>query len=227
MSKKILVVEGDAALANLAAADLRDLGHEVTIADDGHVALDLATKRGFDLIVLDLMMPRIDGLEILRRIRAHEAYTPVLMLTSRAADVDRIVGLEIGADDYLVKPFAITELAARVEALLQRVETPRHAASLDFGELVIDSENRRVTLRGEVVELTAKEFDLLLQFARYPGRVYTRAQLLDLVWGYGHEDYEHTLNAAINHLRAKIETDESQPEWILTVWGVGYKFAGG
>jgi DNA-binding response OmpR family regulator len=225
MSKKILVVEGDADLANLAAAGLRDLGHEVTIADDGHVALDLATRRGFDLIVLDLMLPRIDGLEIVRRIQAHETRTPVLMLTSRAADVDRIVALEIGGGDYLVKPFAVTELVARVEALLQRVETPPEAAGLDFGELVIDAENRQVTVRGEAVELTAKEFDLLLQFARYPGRVYTRAQLLDLVWGYGHDDYEHTLNAAINHLRAKIEIDQSQPSWILTVWGVGYKFA--
>jgi DNA-binding response OmpR family regulator len=227
MSKKTLVVEGDADLANLAASGLRDLAHEVTIVDDGHVALDLATKQGFDLIVLDLMLPRIDGLEILRRIRAHATYTPVLMLTSREADVDRIVDLEIGADDYLVKPFAVTELVARMKALLQRVETPAEAESLDFGELVIDSENRQVTVRGEVVELTAKEFDLLLQFARYPGRVYTRAQLLDLVWGYGHDDYEHTLNSAINHLRAKIEADQSQPSWILTVWGVGYKFAGG
>jgi DNA-binding response OmpR family regulator len=230
MPRRILVVEDDVDIANLVEMHLKDLGAEVTLAHDGNVALDLATKRPFDLIILDLMLPGIDGLEICRRLRSRTNYTPILMLTARSADVDRIVGLELGADDYLTKPFNVRELIARVKALLRRVDAltkpdgDAASALLEFGELVIDVDKRKVTLRGEEVELTAKEFDLLLQFARNPGRVYTRAQLLDLVWGYGHDGYEHTVNSHINRLRSKIESDQSKPSWILTVWGVGYKF---
>jgi DNA-binding response OmpR family regulator len=231
MGRRILVVEDDRDIAGLIEMHLRDLECDVTLAHDGITALDLATRRTFDLILLDLMLPRLDGLEITKRLRARTNYTPILMLTARSSDVDRIVGLELGADDYLTKPFNIRELIARVKALLRRVdaltrppEAPAPATLLDFGELVIDTEKRKVTLRGQVIELTAKEFDLLLQFARYPGRVYTRAQLLDLVWGYGHDGYEHTVNSHINRLRSKIEGDHASPSWILTVWGVGYKF---
>src|SRR6185295_16943649 len=160
-----------------------------------------------------------------------ERYTPILMLTARSSEVDRIIGLELGADDYLTKPFNIRELIARVKALQRRVdalskrEPAADAKVMSFGDLRIDVEKRKVTLRGAVVDLTAKEFDLLLQFARHPGRVYTRAQLLDLVWGYGHDGYEHTVNSHINRLRSKIEHDHNNPSFILTVWGVGYKFA--
>jgi len=230
MPRRILVVEDDLDIANLVEMHLKDLGAEVTLAHDGNVALELATKRPFDLIILDLMLPGIDGLEICRRLRSRTNYTPILMLTARSADVDRIVGLELGADDYLTKPFNVRELIARVKALLRRVdaltkpEGDAPSALLEFGDLVIDVDKRKVTLRGEEVELTAKEFDLLLQFARNPGRVYTRAQLLDLVWGYGHDGYEHTVNSHINRLRSKIELDQSKPSWILTVWGVGYTF---
>src|SRR6059036_564492 len=230
MARRILVVEDDRDIAHLVELHLQDLGADVTIAHDGGVALELALRRSFDLVILDLMLPGIDGLEICRRLRARSNYTPILMLTARSADVDRIVGLEIGADDYLTKPFNIRELIARVKALLRRVDAlskPEAAdapAILDFGELVIDVEKRKVTLRGEPIDLTAKEFDLLLLFARNPGRVYTRAQLLDLVWGYGHDGYEHTVNSHINRLRSKIESDHANPEWILSVWGVGYKF---
>jgi DNA-binding response OmpR family regulator len=234
MARRILVVEDDRDIAGLIEMHLRDLEAEVTLAHDGITALDLATRREFDLILLDLMLPKLDGLEITKRLRARTNYTPILMLTARSSDVDRIVGLELGADDYLTKPFNIRELIARVKALLRRVdaltrppETATAATRLDFGALVIDTEKRKVTLRNEVIELTAKEFDLLLQFARYPGRVYTRAQLLDLVWGYGHDGYEHTVNSHINRLRSKIEGDHANPEWILTVWGVGYKFREG
>ncbi|HEV8659452.1 MAG TPA: response regulator transcription factor [Thermoanaerobaculia bacterium] len=231
MARRILVVEDDRDIARLVELHLKDLGADVTLAHDGGVALEMALRRPFDLVILDLMLPGIDGLEICRRLRARSNYTPILMLTARSADVDRIVGLEIGADDYLTKPFNIRELIARVKALLRRVEAfskseaADAAAVLDFGELVIDIEKRKVTLRGEPIDLTAKEFDLLLQFARYPGRVYTRAQLLDLVWGYGHDGYEHTVNSHINRLRSKLEKDHARPAWILTVWGVGYKFA--
>jgi len=229
MSRKILVVEDDRDIAHLVEIHLQDLGAEPTLVHDGTAALELATRRTFDLIILDLMLPGIDGLEICRRLRARTNYTPILMLTARSADVDRIVGLELGADDYLTKPFNIRELIARVKALLRRVDAlskPEEAPpQLDFGDLVIDVEKRKVTLAGDEVDLTAKEFDLLLQFARNPGRVYTRAQLLDLVWGYGHDGYEHTVNSHINRLRSKIEKDQSKPAWILTVWGVGYKFS--
>ena len=234
MARRILVVEDDRDIAGLIEMHLRDLECEVTLAHDGLTALDLATRRDFDLIILDLMLPKLDGLEITKRLRARTNYTPILMLTARSSDVDRIVGLELGADDYLTKPFNIRELIARVKALLRRIDAltrPPEAATaatrLDFGALVIDTEKRKVTLRGTVIELTAKEFDLLLQFARYPGRVYTRAQLLDVVWGYGHDGYEHTVNSHINRLRSKIEGDHANPEWILTVWGVGYKFREG
>jgi len=231
MARRILVVEDDRDIAHLVELHLQDLGADVTIAHDGGVALELALRRSFDLVILDLMLPGIDGLEICRRLRARSNYTPILMLTARSSDVDRIVGLEIGADDYLTKPFNIRELIARVKALLRRVDAlskPEAAdapAILDFGELVIDVEKRKVTLRGEPIDLTAKEFDLLLHFARNPGRVYTRAQLLDLVWGYGHDGYEHTVNSHINRLRNKLEKDHAKPAYILTVWGVGYKFA--
>jgi DNA-binding response OmpR family regulator len=231
MARRILVVEDDRDIARLVELHLKDLGADITLAHEGTTALDLALRRSFDLVILDLMLPGIDGLEICRRLRARTNYTPILMLTARSADVDRIVGLEIGADDYLTKPFNIRELIARVKALLRRVdaltkqESGDANAVLDFGDLVIDVEKRKVTLRGKSIELTAKEFDLLLQFARYPGRVYTRAQLLDLVWGYGHDGYEHTVNSHINRLRNKLEKDRAEPLYILTVWGVGYKFA--
>ena len=231
MARRIFVVEDDRDIAHLVELHLQDLGADVTLAHDGGVALDIALRRSFDLVILDLMLPGIDGLEICRRLRARSNYTPILMLTARSADVDRIVGLEIGADDYLTKPFNIRELIARVKALLRRVDAlSKPEASdvptvLDFGELVIDVEKRKVRLRGEPIDLTAKEFDLLLQFARNPGRVYTRAQLLDLVWGYGHDGYEHTVNSHINRLRNKLEKDHAKPAYILTVWGVGYKFA--
>ncbi|MEA2570305.1 MAG: two-component system, OmpR family, alkaline phosphatase synthesis response regulator PhoP [Acidobacteriota bacterium] len=229
MNRKILVVEDDRDIAALVELHLRDLGADVTLVHDGRAALDLAMARSFDLIVLDLMLPSVDGLEICRRLRAQNRYTPILMLTARSTDVDRIVGLEIGADDYLTKPFNVRELVARVKALLRRVDAlsknePEEISRMEFGELTIDVIKRRVTLRGAEVELTAREFELLLHFARHPGRVYTRAQLLDQVWGYGHEGYEHTVNSHINRLRSKIEHDQSQPGYILTVWGVGYKF---
>lgn len=227
--KQFLVVEDNDDIANLVSLHLQDLGAEVQLASDGNVGLSLAQKKRFDLIILDLMLPGIDGLEICRRLRGSDNNTPILMLTARSAELDRIVGLEMGADDYLPKPFSVRELVARAKAILRRVET-RNAPTtstqhLRAGELSLDQARREVIIAGTPVDLTAREFDLLWHFATHPGQVFTRSQLLDSVWGYGHEGYEHTVNSHINRLRSKIEKDSSTPLYILTVWGVGYKFS--
>jgi DNA-binding response OmpR family regulator len=231
MPKRILIIEDNADLARLLALNLRDLSHEVDIAADGSAGLAKAERTAYDLIVLDLMLPGLDGIEICRRIRTKPPYVPILMLTSRSSETDRVVGLEMGADDYVTKPFSIVELLARIKALFRRVErlredsAPSSSGKIELGSLVIDPERRTVTLRGNPVTLTAKEFDLLLYFASSPGRVFTRSHLLDVVWGYGHDGYEHTVNSHINRLRAKIEENPAHPRYILTVWGVGYKFS--
>lgn len=230
MSKRVLIIEDNKDIAELLAMHLRDLSYEVDIAVNGAAGLAKAEAIDYDLIVLDLMLPGLDGLEICKRLRSRPSYVPILMLTSKSSELDRVLGLEIGADDYVTKPFSIPELLARVKAILRRAEnlkeSPKEAASemICAEGLVIDPGRRTVKLHGKTVELTAREFDLLLHFARHPGRVYTRSQLLDHVWGYGHEGYEHTVNSHINRLRAKIEENPAQPDFILTVWGVGYKF---
>jgi DNA-binding response OmpR family regulator len=231
MAHRVLVIEDHRDIARVLKLHLADAGHDVEVAHDGQSGLDLALRGGFDLVLLDLMLPGMDGLEVCRRLRATPTYVPILMLTSKASELDRVLGLEIGADDYLTKPFSIQELLARVKAILRRVERLRApapegaASSLHCGALRIDIDKRAVTADGRAVDLTAKEFELLTFFARHPGRVYTRAQLLDQVWGYGHDGYEHTVNSHINRLRAKIERDPADPRYVLTVWGVGYKFA--
>jgi DNA-binding response OmpR family regulator len=231
MASRVLIVEDNRDIARVLRLHLSDAGHGVEVAHDGQLGLELAAQGGFDLVLLDVMLPKIDGLEVCRRLRATQSYVPILMLTSKASELDRVLGLEIGADDYLAKPFSIQELLARVKAILRRVERLQgpapegEAHALHCGDLRIDVERRAVTASGRAVDLTAKEFELLTFFARHPGRVYTRAQLLDQVWGYGHDGYEHTVNSHINRLRAKIENDPADPRYVLTVWGVGYKFA--
>lgn len=231
MSRKILVIEDDHDIADLLALHLRDEGYDVEVQHNGDDGLAAALSGQHELIVLDLMLPGTDGLSICRRLRGEERYLPILMLTAKSSELDRVLGLEMGADDYLTKPFSIRELVARVKALFRRAEamgsTPGEPTNetLDCGDLHIDVERRSVTAGGKPVELTAKEFELLLFFAQHPGRVYSRVQLLDQVWGYGHEGYEHTVNSHINRLRAKIEQDPAKPRYVLTVWGVGYKFA--
>ena len=229
MSRQVLIVEDNPEIAKLVSLHLKDLDCEVALAADGLRGLDKARAQRYDLIILDLMLPGLEGLELCRRLRAETDYTPILMLTAKSSEVDRVVGLEIGADDYLTKPFSISELLARVKAIFRRVdalvadrsEAPKR---LNLGAMAIDVEKRTVTVAGQPVDLTAKEFDLLLQFAEHPGRVYSRQQLLDLVWGSGHIGYEHTVNSHINRLRGKIETNPAEPGYVLTVWGVGYKF---
>lgn len=230
MARRILLVEDHRDIAQLIALHLGDLGLQVDCAEDGEQGLALALRGGYDLIILDLMLPGIDGLAICRRLRESAHYTPVLMLTAKSSELDRVLGLELGADDYITKPFSIRELIARVKALFRRVDFLSEGQAQDgalplcAGDLSIDNTCREVSISGQPVPLTAREFDLLHHFAQHPGRVYTRAQLLDSVWGYAHEGYEHTVNSHINRLRAKIEQDPSQPRYILTVWGVGYKF---
>jgi DNA-binding response OmpR family regulator len=230
--RRILVVEDNLDLAELVRMHLRDAGYAVEPCSDGRSALQRLQAEPFDLVILDLMLPGMDGLELCRRLRAQPNYLPILMLTAKSSELDRVLGLEVGADDYVTKPFSIRELLARVKALFRRVdamaETPAESTEvLRSNGLEIDPARRQVRLDGAEVHLTGREFDLLLHFASHPGRVYSRAQLLDLVWGYGHEGYEHTVNSHINRLRAKIEHTPAQPRHILTVWGVGYKFAEG
>jgi DNA-binding response OmpR family regulator len=231
MRKSVLIVEDDQDIAHLVALHLKDIDCAVETVADGKAGLARAQDGEHDLIILDLMLPGIDGLEICRRVRSHSDYTPILMLTARTSEFDRVLGLELGADDYLTKPFSVLELVARVKALFRRMEAMGSQEALAekepirLADIAIEPDKRAVEVRGEAVQLTAKEFDLLLHFARYPGRVFTRAQLLDQVWGYGHEGYEHTVNSHINRLRAKIEEDPAQPRYILTVWGIGYRFS--
>jgi len=231
MSHRVLVVEDDRDIAHLVGLHLEDLQCTVDLAHDGRAGLRQALARAYDLIILDLMLPGLEGLEICRQVRAGRYYPQILMLTARSTEVDRVLGLEMGADDYLTKPFSVRELMARVKGVFRREEAQRTSAApedpqiIRAGDLEIDLERHRVRLRHNQVALTAKEFDLLLQFARHPGRVYTRSQLLDLVWGNGYEGYEHTVNSHINRLRTKIEDDPGHPRYLSTVWGVGYKFA--
>lgn len=231
MTYRILVIEDNVDMAELVAMHLRDIDVEPELCHDGDSGLARAETEKFDLLILDLMLPGKDGIEICQQLRKQSNYTPILMLTAKSSELDRVLGLEIGADDYLTKPFSIRELIARVKAILRRVDALSMTTDqakveiLHFGDLVIDSNRRRVLLGGEEIVLTAKEFDLLWHFASHPGRVFSRLQLLDTIWGYGHDGYEHTVNSHINRLRAKIEKDPSQPQFVLTVWGVGYKFA--
>lgn len=229
-NRKILVIEDERDIAELLHLHLRDLAGEVVLAPDGHAGMRAACSQHWDLIILDLRLPGPDGLEICRAVRQREPYQPILMLTSKSSELDRVLGLELGADDYLTKPFSLLELTARVKAIFRQVagiesNSQRPAKRVRAGPVTINAAERSVAVNGASVELTAREFDLLLHFATHPGRVFRRSELLDHVWGHGHEGYEHTVNSHINRLRAKIEPDRARPTCIVTVWGVGYRFA--
>ncbi|MCK4708099.1 MAG: response regulator transcription factor [Gammaproteobacteria bacterium] len=228
-NKKIILIEDNKDISQLVKLHLNDIGLSVDVFMDGTEGWKSLQQNQYDLVILDIMLPGMDGLEILKNIRHNsKSYTPILMLTSRSSEMDRVLGLELGADDYLTKPFSLMELVARVKALLRRQDAmtavqPKHQM-LRFVGLTINTETREVVKQKSRLELTAKEFDLLIHFARHPGQVFDRTQLLDKVWGYGHEGYEHTVNSHINRLRGKLETDPANPEFIKTVWGVGYQF---
>lgn len=230
MQKRILLIEDHQDINALIAMNLEVLDYHVTRCSDGAEGLHLGTTQTFDLIILDIMLPSMDGLQVCQHLRAKNIFTPILMLTAKKSESDRVVGLETGADDYLTKPFSVRELQARVKAHLRRTDmsqkesTPQADDALHFGELRIDKTKRRLTIGDKEITLTAKEFDLLLYMASHPGQVFSREKLLDAVWGYQHSGYEHTVNSHINRLRTKLETDTSNPKYVLTVWGVGYKF---
>jgi len=230
MPHRILVAEDQSDIRDLIVLNLREAGYRVQALADGASALAAQLHEPAALLVLDLMMPGMDGLEVCKALRAKGSAAPILMLTAKSTELDRVLGLELGADEYLTKPFSMAELLARVKALLRRAELLRAAQAAPAqgqlvrnGELEIVPVRREVRVEGRVLDFTALEFDLLLHFASHPGRVFSRAQLLDAVWGYSHEGYEHTVTTHINRLRAKVEQDPMSPRFILTVRGAGYK----
>jgi DNA-binding response OmpR family regulator len=227
---QVLIIEDDKDIRELVLIHLSDLVCQVKESSSGEDGLALATVEKFDLIILDIMLPGIDGLEVCRKLRAMEITTPILMLTAKSEEIDKVLGLEIGADDYLTKPFSVREFVARTKAILRRQSIQKKSVENSSGHilriqnLVIEQEKRKVMLMGNRIELTPKEYDLLLLLAQHPGKSYSREDLLNIVWGYEFSGYEHTVNSHINRLRSKIEPDFSKPLYILTTWGVGYRF---
>jgi len=223
----ILLVEDDASLAMGIAHNLRYEGYTVHVAGDGAAGLKTALAERPDLIVLDLMLPRLSGLEVLRTLRAEGLEMQVIILSARSQETDKVKGLKLGADDYLTKPFALAELLARVESALRRPRMERARAaeqSLTFGDVELNQGRHEVTRAGAPVSLTAKEFDLLVYLATHPGRPFTRDQLLRQVWGWDYEGTDRTVDNFIRNLRAKLEADPAQPRHLVTVHGVGYRF---
>jgi len=228
--EKVLIIEDDQDISNLISIHLSDMQFAVDAAFDGKDGLMKALNNKYKIIILDIRLPGLDGFEVCKRLRQEKNQTPVLMVTSKSEEIDKIIGLEIGADDYLTKPFSIRELMARVKAILRRSERAQDTSSneddreIKTDGLFINIPMRIVEVHGKGIELSPKEFDLLVLFASNPGRTYSRTQLLEQIWGYQFEGYEHTVNSHINRLRAKIETNLNNPEFIMTTWGVGYKF---
>ncbi len=227
--KKVLVIEDDIEIVNLLEIHLKDLQCEVLKAYDGETGLEKTFNSTLDLIILDIALPKMDGIEVCQKIRA-QLNTPILMLTAKTEEIDKVLGLEVGADDYMTKPFSIREFIARVKAIFRRTKmisdktNHQQVPTISFNELSIDIEKRKVMIAGEKVDLSPKEFELLVLMASHPGKNYSRSDLLSLIWGYDFDGYEHTVNSHINRLRAKIEPDMNEPQYIITNWGVGYKF---
>lgn len=228
--RQVLIIEDDKDIAELVSIHLKDLVCQVRHTPNGETGLAMACAETFDLIILDIMLPGIDGLEVCRKLRAQEIITPILMLTAKSEEIDKVLGLEIGADDYLTKPFGIREFVARVKAIFRRISIHEKAADRPAGNfisvenLLIELDKHKVMVDSSRIDLTPKEYDLLVLLASHPGKSYSREDLLNLIWGYEFSGYEHTVNSHINRLRSKIEADFSKPHFILTTWGVGYRF---
>ncbi len=230
MAKQALIIEDDEDIAELVAIHLRDMGFTVVIAQNGRIGYEIASQELFDLVVLDLMLPEMDGFSICKAMRENNNTTPVVMLTARTEEGDKIAGLEFGADIYATKPFNVVEFTTMLKAFFRRLDISRKEAAPDAkqvisaGNLEINIINKTVFIQSKRIELTNKEFDLLLQLASNPGRNYSREELLRLVWGYEYQAYAHTVNSHINRLRSKVESDINHPVYILTSWGTGYRF---
>ncbi|MFC4700592.1 response regulator transcription factor [Glaciecola siphonariae] len=228
----VLVVEDDMDIATLIQVNLAELGLSLEHHADGQTGLNAALNQSFSLVLLDVMLPTLGGLDICRKLRERKPEQAILMLTAKDSETDRVLGLELGADDYMTKPFSIRELQARVRAQIRKVNVLKNAHQhqlepsgiIESGSIKIIKDTREVFQQGKPVELTATEFDLLFHLMQHPNQVFSRAQLLESVWGYQHCGYEHTVNSHINRLRSKIENDATQPDYVQTVWGVGYKF---
>lgn len=228
---KVIIVEDDQAIAEMLVYHLQDLGYEVEHFADGLEAKEYLSSGQYDLVLLDIMLPGYNGLDLCRELRQQKPSLPIMLLTSLDGEADRVIGLELGADDYLTKPFSMRECQARIKALLRRctlnsqvqavAESP---SKFSFEELQINQESRHVSVDGNTIELTAREFDLLFYLAQNKQKVFSRSQLLDAVWGYSHEGYEHTVNTHINRLRKKLKRSDDKADFIQTVWSVGYKF---
>ena len=229
--KRVLIVEDDMPIADLLRMHLQDEGYQVTHCADGAQGLATLRAGGWDALVLDIMLPGgVDGLEICRQARAMASYIPIIITSARSSEVHRILGLELGADDYLPKPFSVLELVARVKALLRRADAMSRnqrieAGMLELNGVKLDPITRQAYADGQLLDLTPREFDLLYFFVKNPEKVFSRLDLLNQVWGYQHDGYEHTVNTHINRLRSKIEADPADPVRILTVWGKGYRYA--
>jgi len=226
---KILIIEDDRDIADLIAIHMDDNGHESTKVHDGKEGLLKAMEGLHDLIILDLKLPGMDGLEICQKLRLEKMDVPIIMLTSKSEEIDKVLGLEIGADDYMTKPFSLRELVARVKTVMRRGRTQAEASAteeelIEFENFYLDVSRRIVKSYQEQHDLSPKEFDLLVLLAKNPGKTYSRSDLLNQVWGVDFEGFEHTVNSHINRLRSKIEKNMNEPEFILTTWGVGYKF---
>jgi DNA-binding response OmpR family regulator len=248
MNEQVLLVEDDEAIVSALRMHLEEAGFRLHVEADGRLAMATIARQRFDLVLLDVMLPGADGWEVCRHLRAHHADVPVIMLSARSSEAHRVLGLELGADDYLAKPFSMLELVARVRALLRRVSQlrgshsqPAPARTLACGPFQLDTERRELTRKNSAggdkttalpmtlplpLPLTLREFDLLHFLLRHPGRAFGRSELLQRVWGAGFDGYEHTVNSHINRLRTKIEDDPREPRRIVTVWGVGYRFDG-
>ena len=229
--KRVTVIEDDPEIRELLSIHLKDLECEVSTFSDGKEGYESLLENNTDLVILDIKLPNMDGIEICQKVRAHEITIPIIMLTARSEEIDRVLGLEVGADDYMTKPFSIREFIARVKAIFRRAKIIEERLSkekdpklLTYDELSIDIDLRKVTIDDKKIDLSPKEFDLLVLMASNPGKSYNRSRLLTLIWGYDFEGYEHTVNSHINRLRAKIEPDMENPKYIITTWGVGYKF---